>query len=303
MRSSSTPAATAPAFPLRAVLAFDTSTDQMSLAVAVDGRVWTHDAPGGAQASAALIPAVLTLLADAGQTLGGLQAIAFGRGPGAFTGLRTACSVAQGLAFGSDKPVLSIDTLMAVAEDARAADTGCVDVWATIDARMDEVYAAHYRYEAGREATQGNSDEPGHEPLPTTTTTTTTTHRDGFWRVESPPALYTLDALNARWAEHAPIAVAGNAIGAFTERLSTGRAVMHPDARPRAVGMIALAQSAWVVGAAVDAARALPLYLRDKVALTTIERAEVKAAKLAVAEQALEDVSASQAAETSKIAP
>ena len=101
-------------------LAFDTSTDRLSIAVTDGARVWQHSGAGGAQASSTLIPAILALLAEAGLQLGELDAIAFGRGPGSFTGLRTACAVAQGLAFGARQgagmPVLPIDTLMAVAE-------------------------------------------------------------------------------------------------------------------------------------------------------------------------------------------
>src|SRR5436190_7898030 len=119
------------------LLAFDTATERMSIALAAGGTVWEHEAIGGegaGQASAALIPAILALLARAGVTLAELDAIAFGRGPGAFTGLRTACSVAQGLALGAGKPVLPIDTLLAVAEDARAS-RDALRVWVAMDAR------------------------------------------------------------------------------------------------------------------------------------------------------------------------
>src|SRR5437868_14345813 len=131
------------------LLAFDTATERMSIALMHGAQVWARDEVGGAQASATLIPAVMALLADAGIALSAVDAIAFGRGPGAFTGLRTACSVAQGLAFGADKPVLPVDTLLVVAEDARDG-AAPQRIWAVTDARMDEVYAAHYGYDGQR---------------------------------------------------------------------------------------------------------------------------------------------------------
>src|SRR5687767_8203459 len=134
---------------MSSLLAFDTATERMSIALLAGGELRLHEAAGGALASAALIPAAMALLAQAGITLRALDAIAFGRGPGAFTGLRTACSVAQGFALGAGKPVLPIDSLLLVAEDARAGDAP-QRVWVATDARMDEVYAAHYAYAAGR---------------------------------------------------------------------------------------------------------------------------------------------------------
>ena len=127
------------------LLAFDTSTDTLSIAVQHGDGVWQHQGPGGAQASSALIPAVRALMAQAGLTFDTLDAVVFGRGPGSFTGLRTACAVAQGLAFGAKGgqgvPVLPVDTLLAVAEEARQQH-GCTHVVAVLDARMDEVYHA-----------------------------------------------------------------------------------------------------------------------------------------------------------------
>ena len=241
-------------------LAFDTATESMSIAVSHAGRVHVHEAPGGALASAALIPAILALLAQAGVSLQALDAIAFGRGPGAFTGLRTACSVAQGLAFGAAKPVLPIDTLLAMAEDARtrlesdartrlAAGRQTLRVWVAMDARMGEVYAAQYRFEPSG------------------------------WQVLDAPMLTTPHALNQRWQVDAPEVVAGTALGVFATQLLTGAALRVPDALPRASAMLPLAQALWHAGGAVDAALALPLYVRDKVAQTTAERDTARALK------------------------
>ena len=133
------------------LLAFDTSTEQLSVAVqrGRDGQRFAHTGAGGAQASTTLIPTVQALLAQAGLALGELQAIVFGRGPGSFTGLRTACSVAQGLAWGAGLPVLPVDTLLAVAEAARQSLSTAPDslrVLALLDARRGEGYAAGYAW-------------------------------------------------------------------------------------------------------------------------------------------------------------
>ncbi len=237
------------------LLAFDTATEQLSIALAVRGTVFAHEGTGGAQASATLIPAILALLADAGVALADLDAIAFGRGPGAFTGLRTACSVAQGLAFGAGKPVLPIDSLLAVAEDARGDDTRAQQVWVAMDARMNEIYAAQYAFAGGR------------------------------WATLTAPLLTTADALNARWRVQPPDVVAGNALAVFAAQLATGAARCAPQALPRARAMLPLARALWAAGGAVDAALALPLYVRDKVAQTTLERDAARAAK-AVPERA-----------------
>src|SRR3989344_4579000 len=110
------------------LLAFDTSTDTLSIAVQHGDAVWQHTGPGGAQASATLIPTVRSLMAQAGLSFDTLEAIVFGRGPGSFTGLRTACAVAQGLAFG-----------------ARGGQGVPV-----LDARMDEVYHARCEWVAAQ---------------------------------------------------------------------------------------------------------------------------------------------------------
>ena len=236
------------------LLAFDTATEHLSIALEVGGEVFTHEGEGGAKASGALIPAIMALLARAGTALQSLDAIAFGRGPGAFTGLRTACAVAQGLAFGAGKPVLPIDTLLAVAEDARRGDSRAQRIWAVMDARMSEVYAAQYAFTGGA------------------------------WAVLDAPMLTTPVALAERWRETPPELIAGNALGVFAGEWSTADARLAPEALPRARAMLPLAQTLWRAGAAVDPALALPLYLRDKIAQTTTEREAARAAKLAAAE-------------------
>jgi tRNA threonylcarbamoyladenosine biosynthesis protein TsaB len=225
------------------LLALDSSTDTMALALVTPGRTEVFEAAGGAQASARLLPEVKALLAGAGVQMAELDAIAFGQGPGAFTGLRTACAVAQGLAFGLAKPVLAIDSLMLVAEDARAQGAGD-DIWVAMDARIGEIYAAHYRWV------------------------------DNAWQVVEAPALYAPGALAAHWGQ--PAAVAGTALTEYAAALGP-LARAWPQARSRAAALGALAAAAWQRGETRDAAEALPVYVRDKVALTTAER-EHKAA-------------------------
>jgi tRNA threonylcarbamoyladenosine biosynthesis protein TsaB len=235
------------------LLAFDTATELLSVALAADGRVHSHEAAGGALASATLIPAILQMLDKAGVALREIDAIVFGRGPGAFTGLRTACSVAQGLAFGAGKPVLPVDSLLALAEDARRG-AAPQRVWALLDARMNEIYAAQYGFDGQR------------------------------WNVLDAPMLTTPELLNERWHREPANVVAGNALGAFGERLVTGAGERAPDALPRASALLRLAPALIERGALVDAALALPLYVREKVAQTTAERDAARAAKLELQE-------------------
>ncbi len=220
------------------LLALDSSTDTMALALVTPGQTRVFEAAGGAQASARMLPEVKALLAGAGLDMAELDAVAFGQGPGAFTGLRTACAVAQGLAFGLDKPVLAVDSLMLVAEDARAQGAGD-DVWVAMDARIGEIYAAHYRW------------------------------HEGAWTAVEAPALYRPEVLAAHWGE--PAAAAGSALAEYADAL--GRLPRAwPQARSRAAALGALALAAWQRGETRDAAEALPVYVRDKVALTTAER-------------------------------
>jgi len=231
------------------LLAFDTSTETLSLALTWQrsgpAQLLEHTAPGGAQASATLIPGLQRLLGDAGLRLAELDAIVFGRGPGSFTGLRTACAVAQGLAFGAGVRVLPVDTLLAVAEDARHR-SGAEHVLALLDARMDQVYCAAYRFvgAAGWE-------------------------RCGEFGLCAPEAVVVPEG----WA------LAGNAFAAYGARL--GGSGPRVDARPTAAALLQLAPALIAAGGALPASGALPLYIRDKVAQTTSERALQAAEKQA----------------------
>lgn len=211
----------------------------MSVAVHVPGRpLLGIDAAGGPRASAGLIPAIQDLLVQAGVQLGDLDALVFGRGPGSFTGLRTACAVAQGLGFGSGVPVLALDTLLAVAEDAHAR-TGTRQVVAVLDARMGQLYAASYRRRG-----------------------------DGWDTVAEPALLDPADVeVPTGWA------VAGTGL----DLLETS--AERIPAMPTAAALLRLAPAVLAAGPAHPAAEALPLYLRDKVAQTTEERAADRARK------------------------
>jgi tRNA threonylcarbamoyladenosine biosynthesis protein TsaB len=231
------------------LLALDSSTEQLTVAVACGAARWTRGVEGGTLASARMLPLALEALADCGIDVRQLDAVAFGAGPGAFTGLRCACAVAQGLAFGAGIPVVAVDSLMLVAEDARALlqRNDLRALWVAMDARMDEVYAARYALDGTR------------------------------WRIEVAPALYTLEALALRWRVHPPEVVVGTGVQAFADRLPFGAAITQAHTEDRAAALLRLALQLHGDGIGVDAAQAMPLYLRDKVALTTAEREAARA--------------------------
>lgn len=245
-------------------LAFDTSTDRMSIGVSDGAQQWLHEGAGGPLSSTSLIPAILQLLADAGLRLDQLDAIAFGRGPGSFTGLRTACAVAQGLALGAGVPVLPVDSLLALAEEARfqwALEKRTPQtITALLDARMDEMYVQHFRLS------------------------------DGACQALTPCVLVRPEALQLSAvlpaAEDSGIedqhGLAGNVFEVYAARLPALVAdCTRLTALPGAAAMLRLAPAMLAAGGAQDASQALPLYIRDKVALTTDERAEVKRRTLA----------------------
>jgi tRNA threonylcarbamoyladenosine biosynthesis protein TsaB len=144
------------------LLALDTSTEFCSVALlstasatsaaagalaSEEPRVWVRHEATGAVSSTRLLPAIRELFDEAGLALADCDAIAFGAGPGSFTGLRTATGVAQGLAFGLNCPVVPIGTLLACAESARLRDPSVRRVVAALDARMDEVYWADFAWD------------------------------------------------------------------------------------------------------------------------------------------------------------
>ena len=236
-------------------LAIETSTEQLSVAVSARGQMWSHQGPGGAQASAGLLAAVHHVTAQAGLHLADMGVIAMGRGPGSFTGLRTACSVAQGLAFGLDIGILPIDTLLALAEEGRSLiDTpqwqggdGVGRCYAVLDARMGQLYTAAYEHHAGR------------------------------WHTVQAPAVQNPQdcALPPTWTGQ-PVWAVGLAQALLPA--VGGVALPWIAASPTASALLRLADQAQADGTEVAPALALPLYLRDKVAQTTAERAQAKAA-------------------------
>lgn len=226
------------------LLALDSGTETLSVALTDGVRLWQRTAAGGGQASSTVLPTIGALMAEAGLAFAQLDAVVFGCGPGSFTGLRTACSVAQGLAFGAGVPVLPVDSLLAVAEEARHRH-GCSRVLAVLDARMDQVYAAAYAFEAGG------------------------------WRREADFSLLAPQHLRL-----APgYVLAGNAQAVYGARLPAPQdGAPAIEALPTAAALLRLAPALLAAGAAVAARHALPHYIRDKVAQTSEERAAAKAA-------------------------
>lgn len=221
------------------ILAVETSTEFCSVALWQDGNVRTRCENVGQKHSEVLLPMLDGLLQDAGCRIQEINGIAFGKGPGSFTGVRIACGVAQGLAFGANLNVVGVCTLLALAETS-----GKDKVVAALDARMGELYLAAYEW------------------------------RDGEWVVVIEPCLCKVQEaplLNgAGWFA----AGSGFAVGsaALQSRYAGQLSGVDVQMVPQAAAIVSIAARDFERGNAVDAALALPLYLRDKVALTTRER-------------------------------
>jgi tRNA threonylcarbamoyladenosine biosynthesis protein TsaB len=212
------------------LLAFDTATEACSAALWLDGRVLERFQPGIRHAEQ-LLPMIDDLLNEAGVSLGQLDGIAFGRGPGSFTGLRIGAGVAQGLAFGADLPVIPVSSLAALAQQGDAPK-----VIAAFDARMQQIYVGRYvRTNAGLVELQGAElvVAPDQAPLP---------DDDGWLGVGSGWDAYA-EAMTTRFR---PV---------LSHRVS--------GASPHAVDVARLAS----VGRPVAPELALPTYIRDDVAV------------------------------------
>lgn len=221
------------------ILAFDTSTEYCSVAVWADGALFVRDILAGQRHSELLLPLVGEMLAEQGMNLQALDGIAFGSGPGSFTGLRIGCGVAQGLALGADLPVVGVSTLLALAQGA-----GSERVVACLDARMGEVYHAAYERDAEgwRETVGPGLYAPQDAPM---------VAGDGWTGCGSGFAAHG-EALRERYANQLQSVVS--------------------DAFPHARDIAELAAPLFARGEGRDAALAAPLYIRNKIALKTSER-------------------------------
>jgi tRNA threonylcarbamoyladenosine biosynthesis protein TsaB len=227
------------------LLAVDTSTSLASVALHRNGQILMRESIGVQTHSQVILPLMQELLAEAGIKLAQCDALAFGAGPGTFTGVRTACGIAQGLAFGASLPVVPVITLEAMAQACHDV-THANDVLVVMDAAMGEVYWAQYRYE--------NAWQSVIEP-----------------RLSSPSMVLP----------QGNVIACGNGLTVYAQAFE-GKPFMQgalPDVMPHAKQIAQLGLLAFSQGKAVAARDAQPFYLRNKVAFTTAERAE-RAAKV-----------------------
>lgn len=222
------------------ILAIETSTEFASAALMQHDSVLSEISHGVHTHSEMILPMVQNLLNKANITLKECDAIAFGQGPGSFTGVRTACGVVQGLAFGADLPVIPIVTLEAMAQAAQQKYHAACDVLAVMDARMGEVYWAQYHFDGSN------------------------------WHETIAPTLSTADTIipqNNVW-------ICGNGVTAYATAFTDQSWVLGhiTDIMPNAVQVAQLGQKQFAKQAVLKPEEALPLYLRNKVALTIAER-------------------------------
>lgn len=217
------------------LLAIDTATEACSVALLHDGNLYSRYEVIPRLHAQQVLPMVQQVLDEAGIKLSLIDAIAFGRGPGAFTGLRIAVGVVQGLAFALDKPVLPVSSLAAIAQRAWR-ERGAEQVAVAIDARMDEVYWGCYSMQAGQMTLQGMEQvcAPEQAELPRTAS--------GEWLA------------------------AGTGWQAYAGRIKVDVSGQANASLPHAEDIVQLALHDWQQGRALNADQALPVYLRDQVA-------------------------------------
>jgi tRNA threonylcarbamoyladenosine biosynthesis protein TsaB len=225
------------------LLAIETSTEACSVALVHGQDIIARSELAPRRHAELVLPMADQLLAEAGLSRMALDAIAVTRGPGAFTGVRLGISLAQGMALALDLPVLTISSLAALALEAEGDEA--LPILAVIDARMGEIYAASYRrdeqgglvaLDQERVLNAGQWQRP----------------QDGPWRV-----------VGSGWATY------GTVLG---ERLGAPPAWSDGQRYPQARHVATLALKAYRAGQALPPEQALPVYLRDKVALTLVEQ-------------------------------
>lgn len=233
------------------ILAIETSALECSVALADAAGVAQRSRKAVAQVAEQALSIIAELLADQSVTLTQVDAFAFGSGPGAFTGLRVACALVQGLAFAGDRPVVSVGSLRALAygasRQAQQADkeprSAAHRVMAAIDARMGQLYWAVY---------EGASAE----------------------RQLAAPALAMPEQIAGLVAQWCPQVIAGDALLAFEAAWPAPSGTIRLPNSAAGASMIAeLARADLAAGRAVAARDAVPEYVRDQVALTVAQRA------------------------------
>jgi tRNA threonylcarbamoyladenosine biosynthesis protein TsaB len=214
------------------IAAFETATEWCSVALWLDGELRAAECRAGQRHGELVLPMLERLLAQARLASADLDAVAYGAGPGSFTGLRIACGVAQGLAFARNVPAYGVSSLEALAEESGAAR-----VVACLDARMGEVYysALEKKDARWREVVAAQCVAPERAPRPP----------------------------GADWVG------CGSGFAAYG---NMGFDRVYAEIHPGAAAVARLAAPRLAAGEGVDAARIAPVYLRDKVALTTEER-------------------------------
>ena len=219
------------------LLAIETASAACSAALSIDGVIEERHALAPRQHAALILPMIESLLVEAGLTPGELDACAFGCGPGSFTGVRIAASIIQGIAFAASLPVVPVSTLAALAQGGMRA-SGQDNILAALDARKDEVYWGEYRNTGGATVLTGEERVCAPEGV-------------------SMPATGDWVGVGSGWAAH------GDALSSLAgDRLVR---VMH-DLEPRAYDVALIAAAEFAAGRVVDAAEAVPVYLRNKVA-------------------------------------